>query len=99
MSKYQTLRMNPPKLQVKPGAREVHFTIISCMCDNVHKLTLKKNEQGDFRLYGNGFALSNYQFNGDVKTDCEWEADEGNWDNVFKFINSGTSVIESLKSR
>ena len=98
MSKYRELRINPPKLTIKGGAREVIFKTISCMCDNVHYLTFKKDENGDFKMSGNGFALSNWQMN-HPKHEIEWMADEEGWDEVISMINSGTEVIESVTSR
>jgi len=98
MSKYQELRMNPPKLSVKKEAREVIFKIVSCMCDNVYYLTLKKNNDGDFKMSGNGYALSNFQMKHPIY-DIEWKADENEWDKVIAMINSGTKVIEEVKSR
>ena len=98
MSKYRELRLNAPKLTIKEGAREVIFKTISCMCDNVHYLTFKKDENGDFKMSGNGFALSNWQMN-HPKHEVEWEADEEGWDEVISMINSGTKIIESVTSR
>jgi len=98
MSKYQELRANPPKLTVKEGAREVIFKTISTMCDNVGYLKFKKNEEGDFKMSGNGFSLSNWQFKHQVH-EIEWEADENMWGGVIAMINSGTAVIESAISR
>ena len=98
MSKHQELRINPPKLTIKEGAREVIFTTISCMCDNVHHITFKKDSNGDFKMSGNGFALSNWQMK-HPKHDIEWGADAGEWDGVIAMINSGTSVISEVKSR
>ena len=99
MSKYLQLRKSPPTLNVVENAREVIFTVISCMCDNEYKLTLRKlNGDGDFRLLGNGFALSNFQIEYGVD-DIEWAADEGDWDKVFFMINASTVAIERLKSR
>jgi len=98
MSKYRELRLNPPKLTIKAGAREVIFKTISCMCDNVHYLTFKKNDEGDFKVSGNGFALSNWQMK-HAKHEVEWEADENEWGGVIAMINSGTEVIESVISR
>ena len=97
-SKYKSLKRYPPKLQVKENARELVITTVSCMCDNIHYLTFKKNSEGDFKLNGGGFSLSNWQFNYPVH-DIEWAADEGNWDNVFEMINSGTEAISEVKSR
>ena len=98
MSKYQELRMNSPKLVIKEGAREVIFKTVSCMCDNVGHLRFKKNDEGDFKLDGMGYAVSNWQMKHE-KYQVEWEADENNWGGVIAMINSGTEVIESVVSR
>jgi len=98
MSKYRALRQNPPKLIIKEGVREVIFTTISCMCDNVRYLSFKKDDSGDFKMSGNGFSLSNWLMK-HPKHDIEWEADSENWDKVIGMINSGTALIESVKSR
>jgi hypothetical protein len=98
MSKYRELRQNPPKLTIKEGAREVIFKTVSCMCDNVHYITFKKNDDGDFKMSGNGFALSNWQMK-HPKHEIEWEADENMWGGVIAMINSGTEAIESVISR
>ena len=98
MSKYQELILNQPKLTIKNGAREVIFKTVSCMCDNVNYLKFKKNEEGDFKMSGNGFSLSNWQFKHQTH-EIEWEADENEWGGVIAMINSGTAVIEEVKSR
>jgi hypothetical protein len=98
MSKYQELRLNPPKLTIKEGAREVIFKTISCMCDNVYYLRFKKNSDGDFKMDGMGFHTSNWQMKHE-KHEIEWEADENMWGGVIAMINSGTAVIEEVKSR
>ena len=98
MSVYQQLLQNPPVIKVKKNAREVIFKTVSCMCDNVHYLKFKKNDDGDFKMSGGGFALSNWQMSY-PSHDIEWEADDQNWRRVVKMINTGTSKIESVKSR
>jgi hypothetical protein len=98
MSKFGELRQNAPKLTIKEGAREVIFKTVSCMCDNVHHLRFKKNSEGDFKLDGNGFSLSNWQMKNE-KHEIEWEADGNMWGGVIAMINSGTSAIESVISR
>jgi len=98
MSKYQELLQNPPRIKVAPNAREVIFKTVSCMCDNVHYLKFKKNAEGDFKMSGNGNALSNWQMK-HTPHDIEWVADEGKWGQVRRMINTGTSKIESVKSR
>jgi hypothetical protein len=98
MSKYSELLVNPPQLLIKGGAREVIFKTISCMCDNVGYLRFKKNGEGDFKLDGMGYSISNWQMK-TTKHDLEWLADEEGWDEVIKLINTGTSKIESVKSR
>ena len=98
MSKYRELRLNAPKLTIKEGAKEVIFKTISCMCDNVHYLRFKKNSDGEFKIDGMGFSISNWQMK-HPKHEIEWEADENNWGGVISMINSGTEVIEEVKSR
>jgi hypothetical protein len=98
MSKYQELRMNKPKLTIKKGAKEVIFKTVSCMCDNVHYLRFKKNSDGEFKMDGMGFSISNWQMK-HPKHEIEWEADENEWGGVIAMINSGTEVIEEVKSR
>jgi len=68
------------------------------MCDNRYRWTIKKNEAGDYKIFTHGFAYSNFQIK-HRRDDIEWEVDEGNWNKVFEMINSGTSKIESIKSR
>lgn len=96
--KYLMLLRNPPILTVKQNAREVIITTVSCMCDNIHYITFKKDDNGDFKMHGNGYSLSNWQMK-HPKHDIEWEADENNWNRVFEMINSGTSTISEVKSR
>ncbi len=98
MDKYTELLNNPPKLEVKENAREVVINLISCMCDNRHKITLKKNDDGDFKLNSHRDSYRNFQIEFD-RDDIEWEADDSNWNKVFDMINSGTSKIDNIKSR
>ena len=96
--KYSQLVNNPPKLTIKEGAKEVVFKTISCMCDNVHYLRFKKNDNGEFNLDGMGYAVSNWRMKHE-KFEVEWKADENHWDSVISMINSGTEVVESVVSR
>lgn len=98
MSKYQELLVNPPKLKIEGKPKEIKIDLVSCMCDNRYRWTIKKNEDGDYKINTHGFAYSNWQIK-DRKDDIEWIADEGNWRKVFNMINSGTSKIESVKYR
>lgn len=98
MTKYQELRHNAPILTIKEDAKEVIFTTISTMCDNVHYMKFKKNSEGEFKMNGMGNSLSNWQMK-HQPYEIEWKADDQKWDDVIKMINSGTSVIESVKSR
>ena len=103
MSKFRELNQNPPKLTIKKGAKEEIFTTISVMCDNKHTIRLRKNDDGEFKMSGMGYSLSNWQFGykeGGIKPyQIEWEADEGNWKEVERMINSGTERIASVISR
>ena len=98
MSKYQQLLQNPPFIKVKKDAREVIFKTVSCMCDNVHYLKFKKNDEGGFKMSGGGFAISNWQMK-HPPHDIEWEADDNNWGAVVNMINTGTSKISTVKCR
>jgi len=98
MSKYRKLSINPPKLELEGKPREIKINLISCMCDNSYRWTIKQNDEGDYRIHTHGFAYSNWQIP-HRKDDIEWTADEGNWKEVFKMINTGTSKIESIKYR
>ena len=61
MSRYRELLINPPKLEVKKDAREVVINLVSCMCDNRYKWTIKKNSEGDYKINTHGFDFSNFQ--------------------------------------
>ena len=98
MCKYIELLNNPPSLSVKENTREIVINLVSCMCDNRKKITLKKNEEGDFKLNSHRDAYSNFQIKHD-RDEIEWEADDNNWNLVFDMINSGTCKIENIKSR
>jgi len=102
-SKYQELRSIPMQCelleeQVKPNPRELVITLVSVMCDNKSTMNLKKNQEGDFKLTCGGEAYSNFQIKF-RKDEIEWAADGGDFFEVFKMINSGTSVINKVKSR
>jgi hypothetical protein len=99
MSLYQELLQNPPVIKVKDNSKEVVFTTISCMCDNIHYLNFKKNEAGEFKVSSGKFALSNWQMPGDYKTDLCWAADNDDWTEVIRIINSGTELVQSAKYR
>ncbi len=98
MSKYQELLENPPKLKIEGKPREIKINLVSCMCDNKYRWTIKQNEDGDYKINTHGFAYSNWQIK-DRKDDIEWVADEGDWNEVFEMINTGTSKVESIKYR
>ena len=101
MSKYQELLKNPFYMHgktVKENAREVIFYVVSCMCDNKYTLKLRKNDDGEFKMSGMGFSLSNFQFK-HKPFEIEWAADEGGWIGVKNMINSGTVKVEKVISR
>ncbi len=98
MDLYIELRNNPPLIKVKDGARELRIKLISVMCDNAYTLSLKKKPDGDFKLNGLGYSLSNYQFTHEP-WEIEWAADNQEWDQVRKMLDSGTAVVENIMSR
>ena len=98
MDKYRELINNPPKFKITGTPREVKFDLISCMCDNLYCWTLKKNEDGDFKLNTHGYAFSNFQLKCRAD-DLEWMADDGDWDQVIRMINEGVQKVSAVKFR
>jgi len=100
MALFEQLNNNPPTLTVKVNAREVIVSCVSAMCDNKSRLTFRKNDNGEFRVTGNGNCLSNWQMTpDDYQTDMEWAADDQDWNTVFEVINTGTTRVASVRSR
>ena len=101
---WTNLKKNPPIIDVKKlkGKKEVIFTMVSCMCNNISYIRLKKNQEGEFRLNAYitsyGYSFSNYQMR-HTQHEIEWTADEGKWADVIRMINTGTSVIGEVISR
>lgn len=95
---YMKLRMNPPTLKVVDNAREVVIDLVSVMCDNPKEITLKKDANGDFKMFTHRDAFSNFQFK-NTRSEIEWEADAGNWNKVFRMINQGVVQIKGIRSR
>ena len=101
---WKQLKLNPPIIEVKKlkGKKEVIFTMVSCMCNNISYIRLKKNEEGEFKLNAYitsyGYSFSNYQMR-HTQHEIEWSADEGKWGDVVRMINTGTSVIGEIISR
>ena len=98
MKQYRYLRDNPPTLEVVKEPKEVIIYTVSVMCDNKHTIRFSKNENGEFKMSGMGFALSNWQMK-HRQFEIEWKADEGKWNEVFTMVNSGTEAIEKVISR
>jgi len=98
MSKYGELLRKPPVLTVKGKPREIKIDLVSCMCDNRYRWTIKKDKDGEWKINTGMFAYGNFQIE-HGRDDIEWIADEGNWNEVFSMINTGTSKIESIKYR
>ena len=98
MSKYNELRFNPPKLKVEGKPRQIKIDLISSMCDNKYRFSVSLNNDGDYKIFTNGFAWSNFGIK-HKKDDIEWAMDDGNWDEVFDMINSGYELIEKIKYR
>ena len=98
MSVYQDTKNNPPAFYIKGTPREVKIDLVSNMCDNKYRWTLKKNEEGDYKLNTHMIAYSDFLLEV-LKDDIEWMADDGDWANVFTEINKGKVVITNVKSR
>ena len=84
--------------QIVQNPKEVIFHTVASMCDNKHLFKFKKDASGEFKLSCNGFAYSNFGIKGD-KYELEWAADEGDFFDVIKMINSGYQLVEKVVSR
>jgi len=84
--------------EIKKNPRELMIHIVASMCDNKYILSLKKNSDGEFKMSGRGYSLSNFGFKPPVY-EIEWAADEGDWSKVIHSINSGYQRIDKIVSR
>lgn len=82
---------------IKVDAREVIFSTPDSM-GNERFLQFKKNENGDFVLRGKGHSLSNWQFKHAIH-EIKWKADEQDWAEVVRMINTGIHKVASVVSR
>jgi hypothetical protein len=94
---YEELINRPPRIEVDPNAREVVFYTISAMCDNKGHLRFKRTN-GEFKLSGMGFAVSNWQIP-KKEFELEWLADEGKWDEIRHAIDLGVTKVQKVISR
>ena len=93
-----TTQMRKNLKEIKKNPRELMIHTVSSMCDNKHILSLKKNSDGEFKMSGRGYSLSNFGFGSPVY-EIEWAADEGDWSKVIHIINSGYQRIDKIVSR
>ena len=93
-----TLQMRKNLKEIKKNPRELMIHVVASMCDNKHILSLKKNSDGEFKMSGRGYSLSNFGFKPPVY-EIEWAADEGDWSKVIHIINSGYQRIDKIVSR
>jgi len=98
MSLHSQLKRNPPKLQVVGEVREIKIDLVSVMCDNKYRWTARKNDEGDFKVFTDRFAYSNFGIP-HYKDDIEWAMDRDEWTWVFDMINEGTCQVERIQYR
>tara|TARA_B100000427_G_scaffold206627_1_gene172005 strand:+ start:3426 stop:3737 length:312 start_codon:yes stop_codon:yes gene_type:complete len=84
--------------EIKKNPKELMIHVVASMCDNKYILSLKKDSNGEFKMSGNGYSLSNFGFKSPVY-EIEWAADEGDWSKVIHIINSGYQRIDKIVSR
>ncbi len=99
---YRTIINNKPNLTIKDNAKDVIFTLVSAMCDNISYIRFKRKEDNEHSLsyYNNHVRLAFSNLQCDYSThDILWEADNSNWEEVINMINTGTSAIADVKSR
>ena len=84
--------------EIKKNPRDLMIHVVASMCDNKYILSLKKNSDGEFKMSGRGYSLSNFGFKSPVY-EIEWAADEKDWSKVIHIINSGYQRIDKIVSR
>ena len=77
--------------------REVKMDLVDSM-DNEYRMTFKKDECGDYKIFCHGQAFSNFQILC-RKDDLEWIADDGDWQAVVDMLNSGVKSVTGIKAR
>ena len=92
------LRINPPKLEVIDTPRQIKIDLVASMCDNKYRWICSKDDRGDWKINTMGYCFSNFGIKY-RKDDIEWEMDDGNWDEVWKMINSGYQLVSNIKYR
>jgi len=98
LARSEIYQMEKNLKEIKKNPRELMIHVVSSMCDNKYILSLKKNSDGEFKMSGRGFSLSNFGFKSPVY-EIEWAADEGDWSKVIHIINSGYQRIDKIVSR
>jgi hypothetical protein len=77
--------------------REVKMDLVDGM-GNQYRMTFKKDERGDYKIFCHGQAFGNFQIKCGVD-DLEWIADDGDWKEVVNTINSGVKSVTGIKAR
>ena len=93
-----TIQMRKNLKEIKKNPRQLMIHVVSSMCDNKYILSLRKNNDGEFKMSGRGYSLSNFGFKPPIY-EIEWAADEGDWSKVIHSINSGYQRIDKIVSR
>lgn len=90
-----TSRITIPAKGVKVS--KMIIDMVSCMCDNKSQISITiDSDKSTASISGMGNSLSNYQFKHSV-ADIQWEIESGEWLTALKMIESGTSIIASIK--
>ncbi len=90
--------------EVKKKHCTLIFTIVSCMCDNISYLRLKKDKKENtvqVHYYNDhcSYSFSNMQTEGNGKENIKWAFLDNNIEEIIRIINTGTVAVSSVKSR
>lgn len=99
---YKATIINPPVLNVVENPVEIVLSLVSCMCDNISYICIKKTDDDVVIRHYNeraSLSLSNLQMKGDYHSNIRFAFLEGDLEKVFEIINTGTSAIFGVKSR
>ncbi len=98
LARSEIYQMQKNLKEIKKNPRELMIHVVASMCNNKYILSLKKNSDGEFKMCGGRFSLSNFGFKSPVY-EIEWAADDGYWSKVIHIINSGYQRIDKIVSR
>lgn len=100
---YKECRLFPvTNRTIKPDTKLILLTMVSCMCDNVSYLKLiRKDDEIKISHYNDRCALafSNLGTESNAKEMMRWAFEDGDFNELIRLANTGTSAIADVRLR